>query len=111
MACVRDLCVDKTGTLTNNDMAVVAIICEGKPFEKETEIGMKRKDKQEEKRSNFADEVGNLTSCKVLSECVLVNSAVITYIHKSHKQPIDPQKQMTNEQINNQLENTNAKTI
>jgi P-type E1-E2 ATPase len=34
MACVKDLCVDKTGTLTNNDMNVVAVVCQGKPFEK-----------------------------------------------------------------------------
>jgi magnesium-transporting ATPase (P-type) len=94
MACVKDLCVDKTGTLRNNDMTVVAIICEGKPFEKQTEIGQKRKDKQEEKRSNFADEVGTLSSCKILSECVLVNSTVITYIHKNHKQQGDPTKQI-----------------
>jgi P-type E1-E2 ATPase len=28
MACVKELCVDKTGTLTNNEMSVHAVWCE-----------------------------------------------------------------------------------
>lgn len=46
----------------------------------------------------------------MLSESVLVNSTVITYIHKNQKPAVDVKKQI-DDKPKNQLETTNTKTI
>jgi P-type E1-E2 ATPase len=38
MVCVKEICVDKTGTITNNDMQVVAVWCEDKVYEKVSDL-------------------------------------------------------------------------
>jgi hypothetical protein len=64
----------------------VAVWCEGDAFEKVSDLkgaSKNNKQKEDKKQVFFQEKFGALNSCKILAESVLVNSTVITYIHKN----------------------------